>query len=53
MREPDENGRVLREIDINYRFDPDAPMTEYHSVDGMRARATGSPTSIAAATRPD
>lgn len=44
MREPDENGRVLREIDIILnRFDPDAPMTEYHSVDGMRARATGTP----------
>ena len=43
-REPEQGGRVLREIDIiRNRFDPDAPMTEYQSVDGMRARATGVP----------
>lgn len=44
MREPDENGRVLREIDIILnKFDPDAPAVEYESVDGVKARAAGAP----------
>lgn len=44
VREPDRNGRVLREIDIiRNRFSPDAPMVEYQSVDGVKARASGQP----------
>ena len=44
MREPEEGGRTLRSIDvIRYRYDPDAPVEEYRGVDGIRARATGTP----------
>lgn len=44
MREPEKDGRVMREIDvIRNRFEPDAPMAEYMGVDGMRARVTGTP----------
>ena len=44
MREPDEAGRVLREIDIvRYRDDPDAPMTERVGVDGLRTDVRGEP----------
>lgn len=44
MREPDKCGRVMREIDIiKHRFEPDAPVVEYQSVDGARARVEGTP----------
>lgn len=44
MREPEQDGRVLREIDvIKYRFDPDAPLEEVRTVDGVKVKATGTP----------
>ena len=44
MQEPENEGRVLREIDvIKYRFDPDAPLQEVQTVDGAKIRATGTP----------
>ena len=44
MREPETGGRTLRSIDvIKNRFDPNAPVEEYRGVDGIRARATGTP----------
>lgn len=44
MREPENDGRILREIDvIKYRFDPDAPLQEVQTVDGVKVRATGIP----------
>ena len=44
MREPEKQGRVLREIDIiKYRFDPNAPMEEVATADGIRTRVAGTP----------
>ena len=44
MQEPENEGRVLREIDvIKYRFDPDAPLQEVQTVDGVKVKATGTP----------
>lgn len=44
MQEPRTQGRVLREIDlIKYRFDPDAPVEEVPTADGIRTRVAGTP----------
>ena len=44
MREPQKCGRELRQIDvIRYRFDPDAPLEEVATADGMRTDAPGIP----------
>ena len=44
IREPEKDGRVLREIDvIKYRFDPEAPLQEIRTVDGVKVKATGTP----------
>lgn len=44
MREPAKDGRVLRETDIiKQKFGSDSRITEYQSVDGIRARVEGTP----------
>jgi len=42
--EPEHDGRVLREIDVQrYRYENDAKVTERQSVDGARVMAAGEP----------
>ncbi len=44
MREPERDGRVLREIDVvRYRYERGANLTERQSVDGARVTADGEP----------